>query len=88
MELKNYSVISFNKDTEPVHQDLDEHKDIQILLKDNVLCYKNANRIRPISIMSFLYTKIKIFIFKRTVRYEKYYYCTIVNCLKVLRDGM
>lgn len=47
-------------------------KNIQILLKDNVLCYKNANRIRPISIMSFLFTKIKIFIFKRTVRYEKY----------------
>lgn len=47
-------------------------KNIQILLKDNVLCYKNANRIRPISIMSFLFTKIKIFIFKRTVRYEEY----------------
>lgn len=47
-------------------------KNIQILLKDNVLCYKNANRIRPISIMSFLFTKIKIFVFKRTVRYEKY----------------
>lgn len=47
-------------------------KNIQFLLKDNVLCYKNANRIRPISIMSFLFTKIKIFIFKRTVRYEKY----------------
>lgn len=47
-------------------------KNIQILLKDNVLCYKNANRIRPISIMSFLFAKIKIFIFKRTVRYEKY----------------
>lgn len=47
-------------------------KNIQFLLKDNVLCYKNANRIRPISIMSFLFTKLKIFIFKRTVRYEKY----------------
>lgn len=47
-------------------------KNIRILFKDNVLCYKNANRIRPISIMSFLFTKLKIFIFKRTVRYEKY----------------
>lgn len=47
-------------------------KNIQFLLKDNVLCYKNANRIRPISIISFLFTKLKIFIFKRTVRYEKY----------------
>lgn len=47
-------------------------KNIRILFKDNVLCYKKANRIRPISIMSFLFTKLKIFIFKRTVRYEKY----------------
>lgn len=47
-------------------------KNIQFLLKDNVLCYKNANRIRPISIISFLFTKLKIFFLKRTVRYEKY----------------
>ena len=47
-------------------------KNIRILFKDNVLCYKNANRIRPISIMSFLFTKLKIFIYKSTARYEKY----------------